>query len=608
MREKIKSASYITDSWILSVLLHRLSGGSPVILFVLPLALLLAVLSAKKMQQYSIRGRIYVALVGMVTLLVAGFAQWGALWMNAGYGFSVIAVGSLAYVLFYWLQSVVEKIEDGTTFSRLIHDFAMSPRAIFIAFAAVVGITLVIITPVFVVNDESSHYFRAEQLANGQLISSHDNKIGFGGTTQLVSLELERYVTNRYLSDKKGEISRYITDTHAARQTSINNHKDMVFAGYNNTALYSPIPYLVSIVSIWLSKLGENSIFATIIFGRLANLVAYVVLVAMAISIVPSKKWLLAMVALLPMSLQQAASFSGDSLTLALIFLGIAVTSKLIFVKHSDNQAKRLLIWVGVLAVLIGLTKQGFAPFSMLAFGALFIPRLKVHRKRILIILAAAIVGVMAWYGVVKAYDIESGQVLALKTIGIELRTPKEAVYRIVQNPLRLVRDVAHTFILAPQPGIQSNDIPNYIFTTFTGRFDTFFIAMPVWYAVMVILMLIISYYRVHKSDLILSEAVMTKRLLTINKLVVFAVGAGSFLITLVAMYLYATNRTANFINGFQGRYLLPVAALFAFIPHSQKRLMQFSKNNLALLFPLALCVLYAAMLFTIVYISYLLS
>jgi uncharacterized membrane protein len=83
-------------------------------------------------------------------------------------------------------------------------------------------------------------------------------------------------------------------------------------------------------------------------------------------------------------------------------------------------------------------------------------------------------------------------------------------------------------------------------------------------------------------------------------------VGAGSFLITLVAMYLYATDRTANFINGFQGRYLLPVAALFAFIPHSQKRLVQFSKNNLALLFPLALCVLYATMLFTIMYISYL--
>lgn len=607
MREKIEAASYVVAGWIVSVVVYWLVGKMAVLIFVVPTAIVAGLLFAKKTKRYSRKGHISMVFVGFIVMLIASLMMQGAVWAGAGYGLSVIVIGTTVHLMLFATLQLVKLFEQGSSLRMIGRSFIGSPLAVFAVFAVTVGITLAVITPVFVVNDESSHYFRADQLASGQLISSHDNTIGFGGKTQRVALEIEQYITNRYLTDKKGDFSRYITDIKAARTTTVNDRREMVFAGFNNTALYSPIPYIVSTASILASKLAGNSIFATIVFGRLANLAAYILLTALAIYIIPSKKWLLAMVALLPMSLQQAASFSGDSLTLSLIFLGIAVTSKLIFTKQNEGNTKKLLIAAGVLAVLIGLTKQGFAPFSMLAFGALFVPHLKAHRKHILIILTAAIIGVMTWYGVVKINNIESGQVLALRTIGIELRTPNEATANVAHHPLWLVRDIVHTFILQPQPGSTSHNIPDYIFTTFTGRFETFFIAMPVWYAVLVVLLLLGSYYRIHKTDLILSRAIETQKPVFINKIVVFAVGIGSFAITLTAMYLYATNRTANFINGFQGRYLLPVAALFAFIPHSPKRLVEFSKHNsLPTVFTASLVVVYSAMISSIIYICYL--
>ena len=63
--------------------------------------------------------------------------------------------------------------------------------------------------------------------------------------------------------------------------------------------------------------------------GRVANLIAYLLLAATAVRLVPIHKWTMALVALMPMSVYLAAAVSADAVTLGLSLLVVALTLNL---------------------------------------------------------------------------------------------------------------------------------------------------------------------------------------------------------------------------------------------------------------------------------------
>jgi uncharacterized membrane protein len=88
--------------------------------------------------------------------------------------------------------------------------------------------------------------------------------------------------------------------------------KSKVFA-----ALYPPIPYIASASVMFIGKLLNFSPLDLIYPARLVNLFLYTLIVYMAIKLIPVHKWVLLLLALMPMTLYEAATLSADSFTIA---------------------------------------------------------------------------------------------------------------------------------------------------------------------------------------------------------------------------------------------------------------------------------------------------
>ncbi len=74
-----------------------------------------------------------------------------------------------------------------------------------------------------------------------------------------------------------------------------------------------------------------------IYLARFANLLLYVLIVYSAIKLTPVHKWVFFLLALMPMTLYEAASLSADSFTIAVSFLLIALFLKFSFYYKKTN-------------------------------------------------------------------------------------------------------------------------------------------------------------------------------------------------------------------------------------------------------------------------------
>ena len=132
----------------------------------------------------------------------------------------------------------------------------------------------------------------------------------------------------------------------------------------------------------WCSGLGVFLGFAlrlgfvpTLLLGRLANLLAFAFLTAWAVRIAPFGKRLFAAAGLLPMTLHLAASYSRDSLLLALCFAFTALCLRCAF--GQTPAGKHHYAVLAVLGVLIAPSKLVYLPLLGLIF---LIPKQKLGR------------------------------------------------------------------------------------------------------------------------------------------------------------------------------------------------------------------------------------
>ncbi len=84
------------------------------------------------------------------------------------------------------------------------------------------------------------------------------------------------------------------------------------------------IGYLPMAFGLWLGRLVHLNFDSMVMLAKLCNLLAYAGVIAVAISIAPSKKGLFAFVGLLPTSVWQAANFSYDPWLISFVMLGFA--------------------------------------------------------------------------------------------------------------------------------------------------------------------------------------------------------------------------------------------------------------------------------------------
>lgn len=221
------------------------------------------------------------------------------------------------------------------------------------------GVTFTYVTPALVAPDEYTHLAAAYELAStwsGQTAADEDGNL------------LLRECDAAHFGTKTGDIGVLAYKNEAIAETSELGSPDVLTTHSEVKAGQGSGSYLAQALGIRLARAQGKNFYTMLLYGRLANLILYLLLAAMAVWLAPtSLRGLLACVALLPMPLQLAASLSPDAAVLGLVFSFTALCLRL--------RGEKAVWWQKILLIVLGgLTAPGKAIYLPVILLCLLIP------------------------------------------------------------------------------------------------------------------------------------------------------------------------------------------------------------------------------------------
>jgi uncharacterized membrane protein len=254
-----------------------------------------------------------------------------------------------------------------------------------LVFGFLFGVSMVFLSPPFSVPDEPAHFCRAYHCSEGKLYAKKGD--GVAGAELPASLA-DTFATFAN-QDASGDPFRTSwTRIKSALGIALEPQRRQ-FISFSNTALYSPVPYLPQSLVVGVARFCGLPPLAMFYLARMANLLSYLLLAAVAVRVIPVHKWTLAMLALMPTAVYLGASLSADAMTLGLALLVLAVALNLAL--RGEGPIHRGLLALGFLLVFLALSKQVYAGLALLFF---MVPgsRFSCPAKRWLV--AAVLIGV----------------------------------------------------------------------------------------------------------------------------------------------------------------------------------------------------------------------
>jgi hypothetical protein len=326
--------------------------------------------------------------------------------------------------------------------------------------------------------------------------------------------------------------------------------------GYQIASIYNCVPYIPAAVGVAIARSLHSSVLVEMYAGRLANLLVYIILSACAVYVMPGQRLLLAALALMPMSLHQAASLSVDALAISIGFLLCAYTLKLGF----DPEIKQIgAVHLGVLAILtIVSTSCRFNVFLLLLLFLIPASKFSNRTRRWTIIglyfvLALSVASMWQWLNranLALAPQERLGR-------GIAVQDNSTAM---LQHPFRFLVVSAET--LTKQCATLTGE--------FVGRLGYLTVYLPYW-AVLLYLIVLLTLALSQSGSLVLS---VKQKLLCLAIVAGSALGLCTVLWTLVATpdSIARLSDGSAFVPGLQGRYFISFC-IPAFLLLSNQRL-----------------------------------
>jgi uncharacterized membrane protein len=279
-----------------------------------------------------------------------------------------------------------------------------APRATFLAVGALFGLFFALATPPHDPADEARHHARAWLISRGRLgvvgaAPGHEASV----PREIVQLHRpgHHYSEEQLRSGRLPRNSPRTGPHDFALWSQLRGSlarwdlKPVRF-----TSGYLPAVYLPYLPALWLASALDWSAAAGLLLARLFGLAAWLTGIAATLRIAPSGRGLLCAVALLPMSVFQAASLSGDPLSQVAIFWWFAECLRII-ARGSGPLALADGVRLLGAALALGLVKPGYAPLALAALG---LP-LRAGARLALTgaALAAAALPTLWWAGVASA-------------------------------------------------------------------------------------------------------------------------------------------------------------------------------------------------------------
>ena len=258
------------------------------------------------------------------------------------------------------LAARLQKPLAAAVFIAVLLAMLHAPLYLFVpAVGLALGVTFTYVTPALVAPDEYTHLAAAYELASnwsGQTAADEDGNL------------LLRECDAAYFGTKTGDIGVLAYKNEAIAETSEPGNPDVLTTHSEVKAGQGSGSYLAQALGIRLARAQGKNFYTMLLYGRLANLILYLLLAALAVWLAPtSLRGLFACVALLPMPLQLAASLSPDAAVLGLVFSFTALCLRL--------RGEKAVWWQKILLIVLGgLTAPGKAIYLPVILLCLLIP------------------------------------------------------------------------------------------------------------------------------------------------------------------------------------------------------------------------------------------
>lgn len=420
-------------------------------------------------------------------------------------------------------------------------NFTSNPKHYFLVTALFFGLIYLFLIPPFQSPDESSHYFRAIHISNGNIVGIVNNRRQGGIINEAEILFKNEFYNLRFKNNKIKE-NQFLK----AFAFNRNEFKDQ-FVDFPNTSYYSPTVYFPQVFGCLIGKIINKPLIVFYLI-RLATLLFWVVIIYISLEKIPFHNWTFAFLALLPSSLFLHSSLSGDATTNALAFLLVALILKKVVCRSKQSTFFFMFI-VFLLTSIILLNKVIYFPLVGLVF---LIPTQSFYDKKQKIVWFSVLFGLIflifiSWFLFTKDQFISYDDYHPNYRTGLQINEgvdPEGQMDYVFNNPI--------TFIKTAMISIwetKAATLAHYI-----GKFGWEKNYLPTW--IILVLLLLIglnAVFEKSKQQFVLTNSA---RALCIGIALIMSGG-----LTLL-MYLHWAPVGADRITNLSGRYLIPILPL----------------------------------------------
>ena len=413
---------------------------------------------------------------------------------------------------------------------------------LFAIIAVLAGLLMIMIEPPISGPDERVHFLNTYAVSTGQLIPKADNGVMVKEFPQNVVTFVEQHsaqFSGGQLEEKADFRDWYydswlpIAETEPVEITywGIDSHA----AGYIISGLGM---MLFRILFLFLSP-GLITTYNLIMAGKMANMFFYVLVCYFAIRITPNYKRLFFVLALMPMSIYQAASLNYDAILIPVCFLLFAFVLRVVRDEDYRISGQDICLVMAITFFLAGI-KQVYLCLLLSLFG-IPVERFKDKRQYIRCILLVLTTAAVT-YGI---HEFAMGPLDVVSTA--EAAKMSEQLRYLIAHPFSIFTAIKNSLI----------NYRGFYAISFVGVLGNLDINIPVYFHLLfwMVLAIVLIADSVHCS--------LTRKLK-----VLFAGGSILGVITsFLGIYLQWTSIMqgigVDFVDGVQGRYFIPLTPFF---------------------------------------------
>ncbi|MEZ4526773.1 MAG: DUF2142 domain-containing protein [Desulfobacterales bacterium] len=429
--------------------------------------------------------------------------------------FTVYYAGTKKFAVFLYVSAgILTLLAIILTGNSTVRNFAV--------LSAIFGSYFCIVTPFYHPLDEIAHFYRAYDVAQGNLfLDSQNGQAGSWLPVDINKIQHER---------------RFDEAMKTTVRINCESNREFISSYIKYTSQYCFLSYIPAAMGIFIGKIFCADVDMTAYLARLTNLFCYILLVTLSIKTIPKGKNLVMALALIPFQLLLSASISLDGILLASILLFISVCFRL-HGSHSPVQNRDITVLILLLTIITATKSIAYAPLFLLFF--IITPSKFKNRRTYFLSLGAGILSVLLLMLIMKIFS----PVLATTDDRAAGANAREQIRFIIQHPLTFLYAVANTFHLQLNTNFSALQHPHF-FGKDIGNISTFL--LPVFL------------FWLAKTDCAGTGSDGAE----INRfLIAFILISNIFLIHL-AMYIYFSPVGSMIANGVQGRYYIPLIAV----------------------------------------------